>query len=140
MALDFDDLDYEKANDEQIASIKRKCENCKKLEEKILELEKIPLNRKFQEVVYEEVLFYILKDKSLYEENEAVQEKLLVLSTNIEDMNNDELMSALKDLDDVVTALGLGYIKNSTWTYRDLIGLAISKRLDLLFQVNIHTE
>ena len=140
MALDFDDLDYEKANDEQIASINRKCENCKKLEGKILELEKIPLNRKFQEVVYGEVLFYILKDKSLYEKNEAVQEKLLVLSTNIEDMNNDELMSALKDLDDVVTALGLGYIKNSTWTYRDLIGLAISKRLDLLFQVNIHTE
>ena len=140
MAFDFDDLDYGKAIDEHTASIKRKCENCKKLEEKILELEKIPLNRKFQEVVYEEVLFYILKDKSLYEENEAVQEKLLVLSTNIEDMNNDELMSALKDLDDVVTALGLGQIKNSTWTYRDLIGLAISKRLDLLFQVNIHTE
>lgn len=138
MAFDFED---EKVGiDERITSIKRKCENCKKLEEKILELEKIPLNRKFQEVVYEEVLFYILKDKSLYEENEAVQEKLLVLSTNIEDMNNDELMSALKDLDDVVTALGLGYIKNSTWTYRDLIGLAISKRLDLLFQVNIHTE
>jgi hypothetical protein len=133
MAFDFNDLDYQKVIDERAASTKRKCVNLNKLEKKILELEKIPLNRKFQEVVYEEVLFYILKDKSLYEENEAVQEKLLVLSTNIEDMNNDELMSALKCLDDVVTALGLGYIKNSSWTYHDLLGLAISKRLDLLF-------
>lgn len=132
MAFDFNDLDYQKVIDERTASTKRKCVNLNKLEKKILELEKIPLNRKFQEVVYEEVLFYILKDKSLYEENEAVQEKLLVLSTNIEDMNNDELMSALKDLDDVVTALGLGYIKNSSWTYRDLLGLAISKNLHLV--------
>lgn len=132
MAFDFNDLDYQKVIDERTASTNRKCVNLNKLEKKILELEKIPLNRKFQEVVYEEVLFYILKDKSLYEENEAVQEKLLVLSTNIEDMNNDELMSALKDLDDVVTALGLGYIKNSSWTYRDLLGLAISKNLHLV--------
>ena len=132
MAFDFDELDYEKVIDERTASTKRKCVNLNKLEKKILELEKIPLNRKFQEVVYEEVLFYILKDKSLYEENEAVQEKLLVLSTNIEDMNNDELMSALKDLDDVVTALGLGQIKNSSWTYHDLLGLAISKNLHLV--------
>ena len=134
MAFDFDDdLDYQKVIDERTASTKRKCVNLNKLEKKILELEKIPLNRKFQEVVYEEVLFYILKDKSLYEENEAVQEKLLVLSTNIEDMNNDELMSALRCLYDVVTALGLGYIKNSSWTYHDLLGLAISKKMELLF-------
>ena len=133
MAFDFDSDDYEKVLDELIESAKRKSVNLSKLEKKILELEKIPLNRKFQEVVYEEVLFYILKDKSLYEENEAAQEKLLVLSTNIEVMNNDELMSALKDLDDVVTALGLGYIKSSNWTYHDLIGLAISKKMELLF-------
>ena len=133
MAFDFNDLDYQKVIDERTASTKRKRENLNKLEKKILELEKIPLNRKFQEVVYEEVLFYILKDKSLYEENEAAQEKLLVLSTNIEVMNNDELMSALKVLDDVVTALGLGYIKSSNWTYHDLIGLAISKKMELLF-------
>lgn len=133
MAFDFNDLDYQKVIDERTASTKRKRLNLNKLEKKILELEKIPLNRKFQEVVYEEVLFYILKDKSLYEENEAAQEKLLVLSTNIEDMNNDELMSALKCLFDVVNPLGLGQIKNSSWTYRDLLGLAISKRLDLLF-------
>ena len=133
MAFDFNDLDYQKVIDERTVSTKRKRVNLNKLEKKILELEKIPLNRKFQEVVYEEVLFYILKDKSLYEENEAAQEKLLVLSTNIEVMNNDELMSALKDLDDVVTALGLGYIKRSNWTYHDLIGLAISKKMELLF-------
>ena len=133
MAFDFDSDDYEKVLDELIESAKRKSVNLSKLEKKILELEKIPLNRKFQEVVYGEVLFYILKDKSLYKENEAVQEKLLVLSTNIEVMNNDELMSALKDLDDVVTALGLGYIKSSNWTYHDLIGLAISKKMELLF-------
>ena len=133
MAFDFNDFDYQKVIDERTASTKRKRVNLNKLEKKILELEKIPLNRKFQEVVYEEVLFYILKDKSLYEENEAAQEKLLVLSTNIEVMNNDELMSALKDLDDVVTALGLGYIKSSNWTYHDLIGLAISKKMELLF-------
>ena len=133
MAFDFNDLDYQKVIDERTASRKRKRVNLNKLEKKILELEKIPLNRKFQEVVYEEVLFYILKDKSLYEENEAAQEKLLVLSTNIEDMNNDELMSALRCLYDVVTALGLGYIKNSSWTYHDLLGLAISKKMELLF-------
>ena len=135
MAFDFED---EKVGvGEYIASLKRIHENCIKLEDNFSELKRYKTDgiwdRKFQEVVYGEVLFYILKDKSLYEKNEAVQEKLLVLSTNIEDMNNDELMSALKDLDDVVTALGLGYIKNSTWTYRDLLGLAISKRLDLLF-------
>ena len=133
MAFDFDSDDYEKVLDELIESAKRKSVNLSKLEKKILELEKIPLNRKFQEVVYGEVLFYILKDKSLYKENEAVQEKLLVLSTNIEDMNNDELMSALRCLYDVVTALGLGYIKNSSWTYHDLLGLAISKKMELLF-------
>ena len=133
MAFDFDSDDYEKVLDELIESAKRKSVNLSKLEKKILELEKIPLNRKFQEVVYGEVLFYILKDKSLYKENEAVQEKLLVLSTNIEDMNNDELMSALRCLYDVVTALGLGYIKNSSWTYHDLLDLAISKKMELLF-------
>lgn len=137
MAFDFDDLDYKKAIDESIASSRRMNENCIKLKDYFSELKRYITNgiwdRKFQEVVYGEVLFYILKDKSLYEKNEAVQEKLLVLSTNIEVMNNDELMSALKDLDDVVTALDLGYIKNSTLTYRDLLGLAISKRLDLLF-------
>ena len=135
MAFDFED---EKVGvGEYIASLKRIHENCIKLEDNFSELKRYKTDgiwdRKFQEVVYGEVLFYILKDKSLYEKNEAVQEKLLVLSTNIEDMNNDELMSALKDLDDVVTALDLGYIKNSTLTYRDLLGLAISKRLDLLF-------
>jgi len=131
MAFDFED---EKVGvGEYIASLKRIHENCIKLEDNFSELKRYKTDgiwdRKFQEVVYGEVLFYILKDKSLYEKNEAVQEKLLVLSTNIEDMNNDELMSALKDLDDVVTALGLGYIKNSTWTYRYLIGLAISKKM-----------
>jgi len=135
MAFDFED---EKVGvGEYIASLKRIHENCIKLEDNFSELKRYKTDgiwdRKFQEVVYGEVLFYILKDKSLYEKDEAVQEKLLVLSTNIEDMNNDELMSALKDLDDVVTALGLGQIKNSSWTYHDLLGLAISKRLDLLF-------
>ena len=135
MAFDFEN---EKVGvDERIASLKRIHENCIKLEDKFSELKRYITNgiwdRKFQEVVYGEVLFYILKDKSLYKENEAVQEKLLVLSTNIEVMNNDELMSALKDLDDVVTALGLGYIKSSNWTYHDLIGLAISKKMELLF-------
>ena len=134
MAFDFDD---EKVGvDEYTASLKRIHENCIKLKDYFSELKRYKTDgiwdRKFQEVVYGEVLFYILKDKSLYKENEAVQEKLLALSTNIEDMNNDELMSALKDLDDVVTALGLGYIKNSTWTYHDLIGLAISKNLHLV--------
>ena len=138
MAFDFDDdLDYEKAIDESIASSRRMNENCIKLKDYFSELKRYKTDgiwdRKFQELVYGEVLFYILKNKSLYEKNEAVQEKLLVLSTNIEDMNNDELMSALKDLDDVVTALGLGYIKSSNWTYHDLIGLAISKKMELLF-------
>ena len=137
MAFDFNDLDYQKAIDEHNTSIRRMCENCIKLKDYFSELKRYKTDgiwdRKFQEVVYGEVLFYILKDKSLYEKNEAVQEKLLVLSTNIEDMNNDELMSALKCLDDVVTALGLGYIKNSSWTYHDLLGLAISKKMELLF-------
>ena len=138
MAFDFDDdLDYEKAIDESIASSRRMNENCIKLKDYFSELKRYKTDgiwdRKFQELVYGEVLFYILKNKSLYEKNEAVQDKLLVLSTNIEDMNNDELMSALKCLFDVVNPLGLGQIKNSSWTYRDLLGLAISKRLDLLF-------
>lgn len=135
MAFDFENEKV--GNDERISSIRRMHENCKKLEDNFSELKRYITNgiwdRKFQEVVYGEVLFYILKDKSMYEKNEAVQEKLLVLSTNIEVMNNDELMSALKCLYDVVTALGLGYIKNSTWTYRDLIGSAISKKMELLF-------
>jgi hypothetical protein len=137
MAFDFDDVDYDSVINEQIESNRRIHENCIKLEDYFSKLKRCKndgiWDRKFQEVVYGEVLFYILKDKSLYEKNEAVQEKLLVLSTNIEDMNNDELMSALKDLDDVVTALGLGYIKNSSWTYHDLLRFAILKKMELLF-------
>ena len=137
MAFDFNDMDYKKAIDERIASNRRIQENCIKLKDYFSALKRYKTDgiwdRKFQEVVYGEVLFYILKNKSLYEKKEAVQEKLLALSTNIEDMNNDELMSALRCLYDVVTALGLGYIKNSTWTYRDLIGSAISKKMELLF-------
>ena len=80
MAFDFDDLDYKKVIDERTASTKRKFVNLNKLEKKILELEKNPLNRKFQEVVYEEVLFYILKDKSLYEDAEVSLTTIEVLT------------------------------------------------------------
>ena len=134
MAFDFNNEEFDLDDIEQTRKI---VVDCAKMQER---LEQYPFDRKFQELVYGKILLLVLGKKEEFKYNNELTNKILELPIDVEKLTDDELMSALKDLDDVVTALGLGQIKNSSWTYHDLIGLAISKRLDLLFQVNIHTE
>lgn len=130
MAFDYDNVDFN--FDGQIEGSKRKVQNMEKLEEIKDNLAGFLFERKFQELVYTKVLLLILESKKLYEDNEELQEKLLALPTYSENLSDDELTSALKQLDVVIQDLNIGYIKNTTWTYCDLLGVAISKNLHIV--------
>ena len=128
MAFDFNNEEFE-FND-TIEQERKIVVDCAKMQER---LEQYPFDRIFQELVYGKILLLVLGKKEKFKYNNELTNKILELPIDVEKLTDDELMSALKGLYDVVTALNFGYIKNSSWTYRDLIGLATSKTLDLVF-------
>ena len=128
MAFDFNNEEFE-FND-TIEQERKIVVDCAKMQER---LEQYPFDRIFQELVYGKILLLVLGKKEEFKYNNELTNKILELPIDVEKQTDDELMSALKGLYDVVTALNFGYIKNSSWTYRDLIGLATSKTLDLVF-------
>lgn len=128
MAFDFNNEEFE-LND-TIEQERKIVVDCAKMQER---LEQYPFDRIFQELVYGKILLLVLGKKEKFKYNNELTNKILELPIDVEKLTDDELMSALKGLYDVVTALNFGYIKNSSWTYRDLIGLATSKTLDLVF-------
>ena len=128
MAFDFNNEEFE-FND-TIEQERKIVVDCAKMQER---LEQYPFDRIFQELVYGKILLLVLGKKEEFKYNNELTNKILELPIDVEKLTDDELMSALKGLYDVVTALNFGYIKNSSWTYRDLIGLATSKTLDLVF-------
>ena len=128
MAFDFNNEEFE-LND-TIEKTRKIVVGCAKMQER---LEQYPFDRKFQELVYGKILLLVLCKKEEFKYNNELTNKILELPIDVEKLTDDELMSALKGLYDVATALNFGCIKNSSWTYRDLIGLAISKTLDLVF-------
>jgi len=128
MAFDFNNEEFEL--DDIIEQKRKIVVDCAKMQER---LEQYPFDRKFQELVYGKILLLALGKKEEFKYKNELTNKILGLPIDVEKLTDDELMSALKGLYDVATALNFGCIKNSSWTYRDLIGLAISKTLDLVF-------
>lgn len=128
MAFDFNNEEFDLGDN--IEQTRKIDVDCAKMQER---LEQYPFDRKFQELVYGKIVLLVLGKKEEFKYNNELTNKILELPIDVEKLTDDELMSALKGLYDVATALNFGYIKNSSWTYRDLIGLAISKTLDLVF-------
>lgn len=128
MAFDFNNEEFE--FDDTIEQERKIVVDCAKMQER---LEQYPFDRIFQELVYGKILLLVLGKKEKFKYNNELTNKILELPIDVEKLTDDKLMSALKGLYDVVTALNFGYIKNSSWTYRDLVRLATSKTLDLVF-------
>ena len=128
MAFDFNNEEFDLN-----ATIKQRRKivvDCTKMKER---LEQYPFDRKFQELVYGKILLLVLGKKKEFEYNNELTNKILELPIDMGKLTDNELLAALENLKEIVGRLGLGYIKSSSWTYQDLIGLAISKTLDLVF-------
>ena len=126
MAFDFNNEEF----DLDVEQTRKIVVDCAKMQER---LEQYPFDRKFQELVYGKILLLVLGKKEEFKYNNELTNKILELPIDMGKLTDNELLAALENLKEVVGHLGLGCIKNSSWTYQDLIGLAISKTLDLVF-------
>lgn len=128
MAFDFNNEEFD--FDDTIVQVGKIVVDCAKMQER---LEQYPFDRIFQELVYGKILLLVLGKKEEFKYNNELTNKILELPIDMGKLTDNELLAALENLKEVVGHLGLGYIKNSSWTYQDLIGLATSKTLDLVF-------
>ncbi len=128
MAFDFNNEEFE--HDDSIEQTRKIVVDCTKMQER---LEQYPFDRQFQELVYGKILILVLGKKEEFKYNNELTNKILELPIDMGKLTDNEMLSALEKLKEIVGHFGWGYIKNSSWTYQDLIGLAISKTLDLVF-------